>query len=106
MEKEFYGFDKYANKDRYSRDELAERIAWFMMAKGSLETTEGSWIFYFDEIDQLFNTDLSNDREMAELIEEKLDTENIIFWDEDTLQEDCFDLNFMRWCAPNADEED
>ena len=91
-------FEKYSG---YDRPTLAKAIAWYMMANGSLNTTEGNWCFSFEEIDELFGTDLKNDREMAEKIFDELDP-GIVILDDQTLLDDEFDLNFGLMYAPNA----
>lgn len=94
-------FEKYLG---YDRPTLAKAIAWYMTANGSLNTTEGNWVYSFAEIDELFGTDLEKgDVEMARMIEDELDP-NILLIDDMTLSipDKEFDLNFGLMYAPNA----
>ena len=82
------------------RCKLARSIADYMTAEGTKMTRSGSYIFYFDEINQLFGTSLPDDANMVEQITDALDTD--IVADADTTEG--FDLVFYLDYCPNAEE--
>lgn len=81
------------------RWELAETIAEYMTVEGTEMTRSGSYIFYFDEINQLFGTSLPDDADMVETITDALDSD--IVADADTTAG--FDLVFYLDHCPNAE---
>ena len=88
----------------YDREDLAKVLAFWMEANGTLNTDNGSWVFYFEELDEKFGTALEEDPEMVQMIKDALDPE-IVSIDSDTVHDDCFDLNFWTmWCPDVWDE--
>lgn len=81
------------------RCHLARTIAKYLIDEGTEMTRSGSYIFYFDEINQLFGTFLPGDAEMIEKITDALDTD--IVADADTTEG--FDLVFYLDNCPNAE---
>ena len=81
------------------RHQLAQTIADHMTKKGTEMTLSGSYIFSFDEINQLFSTSLPDDMDLVEKITDALDTE--IVADADTTEG--FDLVFYLDHCPNAE---
>ena len=82
------------------RCQLAQTIAEYMTAEGTEMTRSGSYIFCFDEINQLFGTSLPDDANMVEQITDALDP-NIVA-DADTTEG--FDLVFYLDYCPNVEE--
>lgn len=84
---------------------LAEKIADFMVKKGTEHTMSGNWHFDFDEINEMFGADLPADDDLLTAIEDAV-------WDKhyDKVAElyivDDFDFMFYLACCPNADEEE
>ena len=81
------------------RCQLARTIAEYMTAEGTEMTRSGSYIFYFDEINQLFGTSLPDDADMVEKITDALDSD--IAADADMTEG--FDLVFYLDHCPNAE---
>lgn len=99
-------FDKYVG---YGKKDLSEAMAWFMLAEGSMSTTNGNWSFTFDELHDLFGVDLENDPEMVQMILdalEKVDAANGILYNNETWVIDSrFDLNFALAFCPAVEDE-
>ena len=82
------------------RCQLAKSIAEYMIEEGTEMTRSGSYIFCFDEINQLFGTSLPDDANMVEQITDALDTD--IVADADTTEG--FDLVFYLDYCTNVEE--
>ena len=99
-------FDKYVE---YDKETLADAIAWFMLAEGSMSTNNGSWCFDFDELHDLFGIDLYTDPEMVAAILaslNKIDGANGILYHEATYVDGySFSLNFALAFCPGAEDE-
>lgn len=56
----------------FDKEAYAKTIADQLIFRGAENTSEGNWIFYFDEIEDQFGVDLDADKEMLDLIEDAL----------------------------------
>ena len=83
------------------RCRLARIIADHMTKEGTEMTLSGSYIFSFDEINQLFSTSLPDDMDLVEKITDALDPD--IVADADTTEG--FDLVFYLDYCPNVEEQ-
>lgn len=83
--------------------EKYKQIADYMIAEGCEQTTQGNWIFYYDEINSKFGVSLPDDSDLINDIAEYIYAEKSeIVSDLDLSQG--FDLDFYTDCCPNIDE--
>lgn len=84
---------------------LPEKIADFMVEKGTEHTISGNWHFEFDEINKMFGANLPEDGGLLTAIEDAV-------WDKhyDKVAElhigDDFDFMFYLAYCPNTEEDD
>lgn len=81
------------------RRELAKKIADYLIKTGTESTTNGSWIVYFNEIEDEFDVDV--DRELVDRVVDCLNPEIVA----DVYSDDfCFDMVFYLDYCPNLEE--
>lgn len=82
--------------------ELAKAIAEYIIKQGTTYTDNGSWCVFFEEIDEHFDTDIANDKELISMVEEYLDPDIVAEYE---IDEDGFDMMFyLAYCG--IEEED
>lgn len=82
--------------------DTAKQIADFITDQASENTDNGSWAVYFDEIEDEFGVDLSEDKELAEKVIDDFDYEKVA---EAELMEDGYDLvMYLDYCK-NLEED-
>lgn len=86
------------------RKELARTIAKHLIDVGTENTTTGNWHFSFEEIDELFGTNLKEDAETVKLITDELWNNSDIIADIVVSKEE-FDLIFYLDYCPYAGDD-
>ena len=83
--------------------ELIREIADYMIKTGTVKTTSGNYIFYFDELAKMFRTSETDISTNAEAILDELIQHEEFCFDGQELEPDCFSLIFyLRYC-PNCE---
>ena len=94
---------------KLERPVVAKTIALYIMS-GALTCSEGCGGITFAEAKSLFGVDLKNDREMLDMITDKIDRDILTSLDviEDCeWQEDCIDVTFgLAFCPCAYDPDD
>jgi len=89
-------------------EKYGRKIASWLYAEAVENSNEGDWITYFDEIDETFNLEkpIEQDRELQQRILDELSRYDGVAIDDDTLQEDCFDVNlYTDYMSRDCEEE-
>lgn len=88
----------------FEKSILAKTIAHDIVHDGTTNTGSGSWIVYFDEVQDKYKVDLSEDEEMLEAITEELHNSFEKEIAEISVLDDAIDLTFYLDFCPNAEE--
>ena len=89
-------------------EKYGRKIASWLYAEAVENSNEGDWITYFDEIDEVFSLErpIGQDRELQQRILDELSGYDGVAIDDDTLQEDCFDVNlYTDYMSRDCEEE-
>lgn len=85
-----------------SRKELAKKIAEYITEEGTRRTLSGSYHFEFEDINELFDTDLPNDEEMLDMIWSCFDPDIV----QECITDEDFDMMFyLKYCNLDNEEE-
>ena len=91
-------FDYNARID-HLHDELAQEIANYLIKEGTENTSNGSWVVYFNEIEDEFDVDV--DQELVNRVVDSLNPEIVA----DVIADDFgFDMIFYLDYCPNIEE--
>lgn len=113
VEAEGYGYARYASYvpdaaalEYESLSEFGARLSWLaerIVKEGIEKTTEGNWIFYYDEIQELSDLSLSENPALAELLADMiLDRQEV---SQINICSDCLDMCFYLDHCPGCQEE-
>lgn len=100
-------FDDAVSEDEpspFEKASLIKTIAYDIFKEGTTNTSSGTWIVYFDEIQDKYKVDLNDDKEMLEAIAEELHNSFEEKIAEINILEDALDLTFYLDFCPNAEE--
>ena len=87
----------------FEKSSLIKSIAHSIVQEGTTNTGSGSWLVYFDEIQEKYKVNLSKDEEMLDAIAEELHNSFEEEIAEISILEDAIDLTFYLDFCPNAE---
>lgn len=86
-------------------DKLNIEIAEWLVAEGTANTSNGSWIVYFDEVADMFDLSYAEVQERAKDIVDYMDSQCEEILSETWIDDDAFDMNFgLAYCTALDDE--
>ena len=87
----------------FERDCLARNIARDIVQEGTPNTFSGNWMVYFEEIQEKYNVNLTEDKEMLDAIAEELQSSYAEKIAESSITHDGFDITYYLDFCPNAE---
>lgn len=113
VEAEGYDYARYASYvpdaaalEHESLSEFGARLSWLaerIIKEGIEKTTEGNWIFYYDEIQELSGLSLSENPALAELLADMIQERQEV--SQINIRSDCLDMCFYLDHCPGCQEE-
>lgn len=89
---------------KVDKELYAELISGWIIGESAAKTYSGNYCTYFEEIDEKFDTELSEDAEMVEMIRYAIEAQGDIVCDVSVYNE-CFDVNLYTSFCPLLEEE-
>lgn len=90
--------------DKFERLKLAKAIAHDIVHEGTSNTSSGNWMVYFEEIQEKYKIDLSEDKETLDAIVNELKNSYAEKIAEISVTHDGFDITYYLDFCPNAEE--
>lgn len=87
----------------FDKGALIHLIAHNIVDEGTANTSTGNWIVYFDEIQEKYNMNLNEDKEMLAAIADEIRNSNAEKIAEISITDDAFDIVYYLDFCPNAE---